>query len=304
VCAALRPADLCARYERDGYVVVRELIAPPEAAALAGEVRGILAGTPRADVARSQVQHQYGARRTLRTTKVSQLTRTTTTFAELAHRGDVVDVVEALIGPGARLFRDVVVGKPARTGGRFSYHQDSAYWDVEPKALVSVWVALTDAPLEAGCLNVIPGSHTVLRRHGLVLRDRLPVPTRISDGLRRIVSRAGTGDNPGVAGGDPRLWKAKSLVLSSATRWLPILADLQDFRVLPRALDGGEAVPVPLAAGDALLFHSLLVHGSGPNTSDHDRYAAIVSYAPAGARFTGHGVADLPPARRSGSGAR
>src|SRR5690606_20482063 len=130
--------------------------------------------------------------------------------ADLAHRDAVVDVVETLLGPGARLFRDVVVVKPARTGGRFSYHQDSAYWDVEPKALVSLWVALTDAPVDAGCLQVVPGSHRALRPHGLVRRDRVTVPRAISDGLRRAVSRAGTGDNPGGAGGDPRLWRAKA----------------------------------------------------------------------------------------------
>jgi ectoine hydroxylase-related dioxygenase (phytanoyl-CoA dioxygenase family) len=297
VTAAPARAGLRNQYERDGYVVVPGLIEPGDAAALAAEVHDILGGAVRHDVDPSQVQRQFGRGGQLRLTKISQLTRTTTSFAELAHHDAVVDVVEELVGPGARLFRDVVVGKPARTGGRFSYHQDSAYWDVEPMALVSAWVALTDAPADSGCLSVVPGSHRRLLHHGLVLRDRVEVPAWISDGLRRAVSRAGTGDNPGGAGGNVRLWKAKSWVLSTATRWLPILGDLQDFRVLARDLDARAAQAVPLRAGDAVFFHSLLVHGSGANVGDHDRQADIVSYAPADARFTGHGQADMPLAR-------
>jgi len=292
------PRTRRSEFERDGFVRVQGLISREHASELADEVRRILAGDERSDVSPMQVQRQFARGGRLRMTKTSQLTRTSPPFRDLAHSDAVVDVVEELIGPGARLFRDVVVGKPAHTGGKLSLHQDSAYWDVEPMALVSVWVALTDAPEIASCLDVVPGTHTGLIPHRLVLRDRMLVPRRLSDSLRRAVSRAGTGDNPGGAGGNLRLWKAKSMVLSTATRWAPVLGDLQDFRVLPDDVDDATRQPQPLRAGDALFFHSLLVHGSGANVSDHDRYADIISYAPADAHFVGHGVAEFPLARR------
>lgn len=48
---------------------------------------------------------------------------------------------------------------------------------------------------------------------------------------------------------------------------------------------------VPLKAGDTLLFHSLLLHGSEPNTSAQDRRVAILSYKTPGLRYIGKGQA-------------
>ena len=48
-----------------------------------------------------------------------------------------------------------------------------------------------------------------------------------------------------------------------------------------------QTVGVPLKAGDTLLFHSMLLHGSEPNGSNHDRRLTIFSYKPAGLRYIG-----------------
>ena len=40
-----------------------------------------------------------------------------------------------------------------------SWHQDSAYFGLDPNELVTVWLALTDATPDMGCMRVIPGSH-------------------------------------------------------------------------------------------------------------------------------------------------
>ena len=40
------------------------------------------------------------------------------------------------------------------------WHQDGAYFFLEPAEQVTAWVALSDAPVEAGCMHVLPGSHT------------------------------------------------------------------------------------------------------------------------------------------------
>jgi ectoine hydroxylase-related dioxygenase (phytanoyl-CoA dioxygenase family) len=39
------------------------------------------------------------------------------------------------------------------------YHQDSAYFTIEPLSLVTCWIALDDVTIENGCMWVIPGSH-------------------------------------------------------------------------------------------------------------------------------------------------
>jgi ectoine hydroxylase-related dioxygenase (phytanoyl-CoA dioxygenase family) len=197
------------------------------------------------------------------------------------------------------VFRDVVVGKPARSGARLSAHQDSAYWDVEPKALVSAWIALTDAPLERSPLEVVPGTHHRLLPHGLVIGGRRAVPAPIVRVLRGAVSAAGTGDNPEASGGNRQIWRLKSFLLTRATRALPWLASLQDYRVLPSVLATlDRPVPLPLAAGDAVFFHSLTVHATPPNRTEAARFAHVVSYMPAGARCRSLSDAHFPAARR------
>ncbi|MEE2657019.1 MAG: phytanoyl-CoA dioxygenase family protein [Candidatus Latescibacterota bacterium] len=45
-----------------------------------------------------------------------------------------------------------------------------------------------------------------------------------------------------------------------------------------RDIDPQSATTVPLRAGSALFFHSLLVHGSGPNQSSRPRHTALYAY--------------------------
>lgn len=77
----------------------------------------------------------------------------------LAARPEILDVVEDLIGPDILLFASKFWIKPARTGRFVSWHQDSAYFGLDPHELAAVWIALTDSNPANGCVRVIPGSH-------------------------------------------------------------------------------------------------------------------------------------------------
>ena len=50
-------------------------------------------------------------------------------------------------------------------------------------------------------------------------------------------------------------------------------------------LDMSQCVEVPLKAGSALLFHSLVVHGSGANNSPRPRHTALYAYFPPTVRY-------------------
>lgn len=78
---------------------------------------------------------------------------------EIVHSPEVLDAVEDLIGPDIRLFHLTVWPKDAGSGAHVSWHQDATYFALEPACHVTAWVALTDAPVEAGCMEVVPGSH-------------------------------------------------------------------------------------------------------------------------------------------------
>lgn len=50
-------------------------------------------------------------------------------------------------------------------------------------------------------------------------------------------------------------------------------------------IDLSQQIEVPLKAGSALLFHSKLVHGSGPNTTDRSRHTALYAYFSPAVRY-------------------
>jgi hypothetical protein len=84
---------------------------------------------------------------------------------EIVHHPAVLDAVEDLIGPDILLFHLSVWPKNAHDPVYVSWHQDATYFGLEPPVQVTAWVALTDAPVEAGCMEVVPGSHAQGQLH-------------------------------------------------------------------------------------------------------------------------------------------
>ena len=84
---------------------------------------------------------------------------------EIVHHPAVLDAVEDLIGPNIRLFHLSVWPKNANDPAFVGWHQDATYFGLEPAEQVTAWVALTDAPVESGCMEVIPGSHRLGQMH-------------------------------------------------------------------------------------------------------------------------------------------
>jgi ectoine hydroxylase-related dioxygenase (phytanoyl-CoA dioxygenase family) len=78
---------------------------------------------------------------------------------EIVRSPQVLDAVEDLIGPDIRLFHLTVWPKDPGSGAYVSWHQDATYFALDPICHVTAWVALTDAPVESGCMEVVPGSH-------------------------------------------------------------------------------------------------------------------------------------------------
>ncbi|CAG7637019.1 phytanoyl-CoA dioxygenase family protein [Paenibacillus allorhizosphaerae] len=84
----------------------------------------------------------------------------------------VVNSVRILLGEDAAFFHGKVMLKEARTGGAWEWHQDYGYWYnqgfIFPN-MISAFVALDEATIENGCLQVLRGSHLLGRLdHGKV----------------------------------------------------------------------------------------------------------------------------------------
>jgi len=80
-------------------------------------------------------------------------------FLALAMDEQILDLVEALIGPDIVMWGCHVFCKPAGDGHQTPWHQDGHYWPIRPLANCTVWVALDASLADNGCLRVIPGSH-------------------------------------------------------------------------------------------------------------------------------------------------
>lgn len=74
--------------------------------------------------------------------------------------GEVLDIVESIIGPDIVLWSSHFICKPAGTGKRVPWHEDSAYWGktVDPMNVVTVWLAIDPSTTENGCMRVIPNT--------------------------------------------------------------------------------------------------------------------------------------------------
>jgi Phytanoyl-CoA dioxygenase (PhyH) len=74
---------------------------------------------------------------------------------------EVLDLVEPLIGPDIALWTSHFICKPAGTGKRVPWHEDSAYWGkvLDPMDVVTVWLAIDPSTPGNGCMRVIPGTH-------------------------------------------------------------------------------------------------------------------------------------------------
>lgn len=173
-----------ARFETDGFFIERAMIEPDAVARIEDEViASIRANPPRAEgrqsiyfadrdylvhcetapsptarnpedlVAKVFNCHLYGETR------------------RIAQCPEIVDRIEEILGGDLDCFQSQFIFKNPGVIGQ-PWHQDSLYFDFTHQPQVGVWLALSRATLENGCLWVLPGSHRErIHRH---VPDRRP----------------------------------------------------------------------------------------------------------------------------------
>jgi ectoine hydroxylase-related dioxygenase (phytanoyl-CoA dioxygenase family) len=69
-------------------------------------------------------------------------------------------IARALIGDSVVLYRAVLMNKSEKGGTVLPWHQDGGlFWGLDRDPLLQIWTALDDAPIEAGAVEVVAGSH-------------------------------------------------------------------------------------------------------------------------------------------------
>jgi ectoine hydroxylase-related dioxygenase (phytanoyl-CoA dioxygenase family) len=213
-----------ADYERDGYIIVSNFLDKDEIAKLskiAFEDTSIL-------------EHAIDLNDT--TGKKTKLTSWyipgNDAFGQLTKSRRIVHTVDRLLDKNGDVchFHSKLMQKEPRVGGAWEWHQDYGYWYKNeflfPDQMISVMIAITDAAMENGCLQVIKGSHKMGRvEHGF------------------------SGEQVGAS-----------------QHYVDLALKTMDLEY------------VEINAGDALFFHSNLLHRSEANLSDKPRWSMISCY--------------------------
>ncbi len=78
---------------------------------------------------------------------------------DIARHPALLDAVEDLIGPDILLYLSTFWFKDAHDPRYVSWHQDSAYYGLDPHDVITLWLAFTDSTPANGCVRVLPGTH-------------------------------------------------------------------------------------------------------------------------------------------------
>jgi hypothetical protein len=153
--------DEVAAYRRDGFVVVRDVLARDEIEVLCSEEARLWADVD-VDRARDGVfwrKHETLGRVADRLDPVCTISKP---FAAIAEDSRMRSIAQAVIGSPCAFFKDKLIAKPPGTHG-YTLHYDYAYWtglDVPAEEFVTLSLAL-DASGEAnGGVELFPGFHT------------------------------------------------------------------------------------------------------------------------------------------------
>lgn len=149
--------DQVRAFDRDGFVVIPDLIPPAEVDELRDEIDGFEAGTEaflrELDGGRIAIA-ESGA-----ITFTTHLVARSERLRELSGDRRLAGIGADLVGPDVNLYWDQAVYKKPEKPRRFPWHQDNGYAFVEPQQYLTIWLALTDATVDNGCPWVAPGRH-------------------------------------------------------------------------------------------------------------------------------------------------
>jgi non-haem Fe2+, alpha-ketoglutarate-dependent halogenase len=96
---------------------------------------------------------------------------------QMASHPRVLDAVEGAIGPNLLVWGSDWFVKFARDPAFISWHQDGAYWGLNPPKVTTAWIALSASTQQNGCMRVMPGT------------QRMQLPQRETYALDNALSR-------------------------------------------------------------------------------------------------------------------
>ncbi|MGW1204589.1 phytanoyl-CoA dioxygenase family protein [Streptomyces cyaneofuscatus] len=130
-------------YSENGFAIIRDVIPMDLIEEARSHIAWLLEKYP--DVRPEHLHHP--------------LIRNDAFWVRLISDSRLTDIAEHFLGPDIACFTAHYICKPAFDGQPVLWHQDGAYWKLEPMQALTVWLAVDRSSTENGCLRMIPGSH-------------------------------------------------------------------------------------------------------------------------------------------------
>ena len=138
-------SSIAADYARDGFVFPLDILTAAEAQEI------------RADLEAAEAQ--FAGDKKKRAMVRGFPARLLPSYAALVKHPKMVAAAQAVLGPDVLLWGSGHFIKDANTPNYVSWHQDLTYWGLDKVDEVTLWVALSPATMESGCMRFIPGTH-------------------------------------------------------------------------------------------------------------------------------------------------
>lgn len=183
-------------YADNGYVLVPGLLTPEEAAFYRQETHDL---AQRLSALRS-INSTWGSANTV-TDKPTLLLHChdvqfqSAAFSRLLVNEKLTGAAADIIGSNVQLHHTKMFIKPPEKGSPFPMHQDAPFFPHENHSMIAAIIHFDDAPLNKGCVRVIPGSHKLgmlphdstgswhLSPEGYPVSDALPIEAKAGDAL-------------------------------------------------------------------------------------------------------------------------
>ncbi len=140
-------------YQEYGYVLVKGLLTPQEAAAYRAEVHALDARQGETDATWDSVKGDTAISHS------HDVHFKSAAFTRLLVDERLTAICQDIIGPNVQLHHNKMFIKPPEKGSPFPMHQDYDYFPHRDHSMIAVILHFDDAPEEKGCLCVYPGSH-------------------------------------------------------------------------------------------------------------------------------------------------
>ncbi len=148
-------------YEENGYILIKGLFSSEEAAAFCAEAQELIDRVRKIkniDATWSSVRKEEEEKKTV-IFVCHDVQFYAAIYTRMIYDPRLTTIMSDLIGPNVQLHHTKMFIKPPEKGSPFPMHQDYWYFPHQNQTMTAAVIHFDDAPLEKGCLRVVPGSH-------------------------------------------------------------------------------------------------------------------------------------------------